>query len=1039
MLRSLTVCLSMLACARPAIAAEPVAFNRDVRPILSDRCFACHGPDASHREAGLRLDLRLAAVTALESGQTAIVAGHPEASELIRRVTTTEASDRMPPGDHQKPLTAAQVDVLKRWIAEGAVYEDHWSFTPVTRPAVPEVASPAWPAAHPVDRFIQARLAREQLAPAEEADRRTLIRRITFDLHGLPPTEAEVADFLADASNDAFEKVVDRLLASPRYAERQALFWLDAVRYADTVGFHGDQFCDVWPYRDYVLRAIHENKPFDEFTREQIAGDLLPAATRDQKVASAFNRLNRMTAEGGAQDREYLAKYAADRVRTIGVAWLGLTTGCAECHDHKFDPVTTKEFYQLEAFFADIEEQGFYGGAGRTGEWGPLMSLPTPAQEAELARLDAELAQIKRLRSSVPDETIAEGLRQWQERLIALDQQKQLAWATVTPTALATRNGATLSHAGGGLIVADGPNPDREVYTVTFQPGAGDWAALRLHVDSNVDLPGGSVARGWVSFLLSEVEIDVADSQDAPARTVAIAEAVCQEPKVDRNGHPAAAAVDGDPRTGWGNERGSPANRLVVRFRTPQKATADTVFTVRLRQESEYRRATIGRFRLALSRLEGATMDDDGVPDGVMAALRKPESERSRKELQTVRDFYRILGPGFDGLRRREDELKARRGMLMAAIPATLTTVARAEPRTLRVLPRGNWMDDSGEVVQPDIPAVFGSVAIEGRRANRLDLANWLVSPQNPLTARVFANRVWRQFFGNGLSRNLDDVGSQGEWPSHPELLDWLACEFMQPEVRAEGAHLWDMKHLVRTIVTSHAYRQSSVATDARRQRDPDNRFLARQIPLRLDAEAIRDHALAVSGLLQHEFGGPSVFPVQPDGYWAALNFPKREYAASEGTARHRRSVYTHWQRTFLHPTLLVFDAATREECTVMRTTSNTPLQALTVLNDPIFVEAAIALAQRAIREGGSTPESQIAWAFQTAIGRPASPAELQVLLELQLSRRKALMANPAVVRLAPGNSPSPTSVAGVNPVDFTELVTVARAILNLHEAITRD
>ncbi len=482
----------------PAAHAEPVAFNRDIRPILSDRCFACHGPDGNHREAGLRLDQRASATGAVESGRIAIAAGRPEESELLKRVTSTDPDRRMPPGDNHKPLTPAEVDLLRRWIAEGATYQDHWSFTPITRPAVPAAVGTSTPTDHPVDRFLQARLQAAKLSPSAEADRRTLIRRVTLDLHGLPPTAAEIEAFVADRSPDAWEKVVDRLLASPRFAERQTMFWLDAVRYADSVGFHGDQFQDVWPYRNYVLKAFHSNMPFDQFTREQLAGDLLPNATRDQKVASAFNRLNRMSAEGGAQDKEYLAKYAADRVRTLGIAWLGLTTGCAECHDHKFDPFTMKDFYALEAFFADIEESGFYGGAGPTGEWGPILSLPTPEQEATLARIDAELKQIKALRDAIPEDVIAASRKAWEERLLVLDAAKSLNWVTVEPMQLATRNGAVLRHEGKGLIIAEGPNPDQEIYTVSFRPGAGEWNALRLQIESNIELPGAmSAAAGW--------------------------------------------------------------------------------------------------------------------------------------------------------------------------------------------------------------------------------------------------------------------------------------------------------------------------------------------------------------------------------------------------------------------------------------------------------------------------------------------------------------------------------------------------------------
>ncbi len=953
----------MILAANVAASAEPplVSFNRDIRPILTDNCYACHGPDKNKREAGLRLDKPDGATAELESGATAIVPGDIAKSELVRRITSSDEHERMPPPEHPKRLTPKQIELLTAWVAQGGEYEPHWAFSTPTQPEVPAVDFPQAPLRNPIDHFIAAKLRAEGLAPSAEADRRTLIRRVTLDLHGLPPTPEEVESFVADTSPDAYEKVVDRLLGSPRFAERQAMFWLDAVRYADSVGFHGDQFMSVWPYRDYVLKAFDANMPFDQFLREQLAGDLLPNATRDQRTASAFNRLNRMTAEGGAQDKEYLAKYAADRARTIGTAFLGLTTGCAECHDHKFDPLTTRDFYQLEAFFADIEEKGFYGGANGSGKWGPDLSLPSPEQQMWLEEHDKALKAIRERQAAITNEQLAEGRTAWEARTLALDVAKQLAWHTVEPTSLATENGATLTHAGGGLIVAEGPNPDNETYTVTFKPGEGRWTSLMIQPEGGGDLPGNGIARGWVSFVLTDVEAEATQGREgeAPAEPQAAKRLAFSEVLTDGLGDidpfPPAATIDGDPKSGWGNENGSiGGKRLVLRFAEPLEATADTMVTVRLRHDSDFRKATIGKFRVGLSRVEGATGDENALPEKVLTALRVASDMRNDEQKKLIIDHYRVAAPELAALRSEEDWHFAERAQLAASVPTVLVTQARKEPRPIRVLPRGNWMDDSGDIVEPNVPEFLAPLELDGRRATRLDLADWIASESNPLTARVFANRQWKQFFGTGLSKVLEDVGSQGEWPSHPALLDWLACEFMQPSSDAEGTHAWDVKHLVRTIVTSHTYRQSSIAdaTDGKSQSvDPENRLLSRQNPIRLDAEQVRDSALAVSGLLAHRFGGPSVFPVQPEGYWSALNFPKREYSASRGDDLHRRSVYTHWQRTFLHPSLVVFDAASREECTVNRTNSNTPLQALVLLNDPIFVEAARVFAQQAMND----------------------------------------------------------------------------------------
>ena len=750
-------------------ADSAVSFNRDIRPILAENCFPCHGPDQKHREADLRLDVR---DTAIE--MAAIVTGDADASELVRRVESVDEGEQMPPAESRKRLTDQQKQLLRRWVAEGARYEKHWAYEPPVKAAVPE-------GAQPVDYFVERRLAERGLAPAAEADRRTLARRLSLDLLGLPPRPEEVDAFVDDPAPDAYERMVERLLASPHFGERMALAWLDLVRFADTIGYHSDNPQTVWPYRDYVIRSFNDNKPFDQFTLEQLAGDLLPESTQDQRVGSCFNRLLLTTQEGGAQPKDYEQRMLADRVRAVGTVWLGQTFGCCQCHDHKFDPMTAQDFYSLGAFFADIEE--------------PIIGLREPGMLLATAEQTAELERLKQ-------------------------------------------------------------------------------SARTLKQELDATLP----------------ELPELKAQAAAAETAAA---------------------------------------------------------------------------------------------------------------------------GYEG-----------------AIPRCMVSTAAA-PRTVRILPRGNWMDESGPVVEPALPHFLPQAAAEpGRRLTRLDLARWIVSRENPLPARVFVNRSWKQFFGIGLSKSLDDLGSQGEWPANPELLDWLAVEFMDSG--------WDVKHLVRLIVNSHAYRQASTAPAELLARDPDNRWLARQSRFRLDAELVRDNALAVSGLLTPTIGGRSVFPYQPDGYWENLNFPERSYVADVGPEQYRRGLYTWRQRTFPHPSLLAFDAPTREECAADRARSNIPQQSLSLLNDPTYVEAARALAARIMREGGADPAGRIRWAWRQALARPPHDDELAVAAQLYEKHRTELAADPAAVEalLHVGQSPIP---GDLDSIDLAAWTSVARMILNLHETIVRN
>ncbi len=1047
------------------LLAAAISFNRDIRPIMSDTCFRCHGPDRNARMAGLRLDLREQALQKTSTGVIPIVPGDPDRSAIIQRIFATDAR-RMPPDYSHKTLTARQKETIRQWVAEGARYEGHWAYLPVRRPPVPAVERPQAPIRNPIDAFIQTRLAQEGLRPSPEADRRTLLRRVTLDLTGLPPLPSEVDAFLADSSPDAYEKVVDRLLASPHYAEKQAMHWLDAVRYADTCGFHGDNPFPAWPYRDYVLRAFRDNKPFDQFTREQLAGDLLPNATAEQKIASAYNRLTRTSAEGGIQPKEYLAKYAADRVRTTTTVWLGSTLGCAECHDHKFDPFTSRDFYSMKAFFADIKETGLVPDKGPNA-WGSQIALPTEEQKRALEDLRTRLEDARRALEA-RTEALAAGRPAWEREILSAYQSGRLNWRYQRPLSARSLHGTKLTiyneepidvnaytgstliterKPGNGLVVASGPSPDNETYTVTLRPGEGVWTALGFEAVQDESLPAQRLARGSDRLVVSEVEAELSPDGRRPPQRLAFSLATSSLTTVTPE-HQAALAIDGDPRTGWGVAvYGDNSNAfLALRFSEPLRTTAASVLTVRLRHDSEFRRAVTGRFRLALSsaryswpdpedlrarRRKGENSppaDVSGLPEPVWRALRVAEEKRTPAQKKAVLAHFQWATAELTPLVAEAGRLEAQLGRLEASIPHAVVTEADT-PRETRVLPRGNWMDDSGPVVEPAIPAFLGRLDTGGRRATRLDLANWLASPENPLTARVFVNRMWRQFFGTGLSKVLDDLGSQGEWPTHPELLDWLASEF------AAG---WDVKRLVRTIVLSHTYRQSSASTPQLDERDPDNRLLARQSRFRVDAEVVRDIALSVSGLLEDRFGGPSVRPYQPEGYLAALNFPKRDYSASHGSDLYRRGVYTFWQRTFLHPSLLTFDAPTREECTVNRTTSNTPLQALILLNDPIYVEAARVFAQNMWKDAGQALDARLEWAFRRALSRPPTAEERRILTDLFTKNHRRFQAGLPAARelLAVGEAPG---LAGADHAELAALTTVARAILNLHETITRN
>ena len=1018
--------------------AEAPHFAREVRPILADHCFACHGPDASTRQPRsnpLRLD-RAAGLNERRDGQRVVDAGSPDRSLLWIRLTAADLAERMPPTSAKHAPSAEELDVLRRWIEAGAPYEDrHWSFEPVAA-IDPPASDSAW-VANAIDAFLLAGMRAENVSPNPESDPRTLLRRLSFDLRGLPPTPEEVDAFVADPSEAHWSAFVDQWLASTAHAERMATFWLDLVRYADSTGIHADNPWHSAPYRSWVVHAFQQNMPFDRFTREQLAGDLLPDASLDQRVAAAYNRLNLITREGGSQAKEFLVRYTADRVRNAAEVWLALSMGCAECHDHKFDPLTTREFYEFGAFFADIEQVGVYNESSEY-EFSPEMPVPSPVQARERDELERSLAALEA-------EFLGETPERAADRAAFLHRlaEHERAWQTLHPSEIRGAEGTTFQLDDDRWILASGASPDVDRTTLLFAATEGPLAAVQLELRPDPSLPANGPGRANNgNFVLSELEVYAGGERVSVARA---------RSSFDQKDYGVALALDGKGgRAGWAVlGSGGPERRARAVFELTDPIPTGTELALVLVQEHGSRH-TLGSFRVrGASTLDGSTLaatqatpdsTSSGatgtipVLDGAVAAwIANDESPRSAEQDALLANLHRDHSESLAGLRERRRALIDRLEQLEEEIPRVLETRA-VEPMTIRVLPRGNWQDESGDVVQPSVPEVLGELPELGRRPTRLDLANWLVSGEHPLTARVMVNRLWRMLFGHGIVRTLDDFGLQGAAPSHPELLDHLAQHFVDSG--------WNVRALLRQMVTSRAYRQSSRVDPASRVTsatgsDVRASTFAQQATHRLDAEFVRDQALVASGLLVHAIGGPSVKPYQPARYWEHLNFPKREYEPSTGSDLYRRSLYMHWQRQYLHPTLLAFDAPPRDRCVAERDRSNTPQAALVLLNDPIFVEAARVLAQRVLFEGEETDEQRLIRAFRLVLQRTPNGTETSRLQDLLADHRVHFATHPEAAErlLTVGERPRADDL---DPAELAAWTSVTRVLLNLHETVTR-
>ena len=1042
-----------------------VDFNREIRLIFSDNCFACHGPDEATRKAKLRLDTKDGAFA--KTG--VIVAGKSAESRLVKRITSKDPNAVMPPADSGHKLTDKQIELVKRWIDEGAEWNEHWAFIAPRRLELPTVASKGW-VKNPIDAFVLARLEKEGLKPAPEADRATLIRRVSLDLTGLPPTPAEVDAFLADKSPDAYEKVVDRLLASPRYGEKMALHWLDLARYADTHGYHIDSHRDMWPWRDWVIKSFNENKRFDQYTIEQLAGDLLPNATAEQKIASGFNRNHMINFEGGAIPEEYLTEYLVDRVETTATAWMGLTMGCARCHSHKFDPISQKEFYQFYAFFNNVPEKGLDGNRGNAA---PYMNLPTDDQKA---RQESLARAIRDLEDELSDKTIAPLIEAWEKPLrgkTAVAPLKNLVAhyeldGSLSDSSGRYQQGRTLNGDptfGGGMVsravsldgqtqlsfgkVGSFDNRQPFSFTVWLRPGLGKVGNYAFQKIADEE-----TRRGF-ELLFEETHLIDIQRWGAPLTIRLTAnspgDAIQLRTKESfNNGEWKHLAITYD---GSGKAAGL---KIFLNGKAAEVETLKDNLTGSTKNDAELfigSKATgraysggIDDLRLYDCALTAEQVEQLGVQHPIQTTLSGVGGKRSKEESERLREYFLTeIAP--DRIKRQYAELKdlkRQKAEVDKSILSVMVMMELGKPRDTFVLARGDYRN-KGEKVAAGVPAVLPPLPTSAT-ANRLALAKWLVDANHPLTSRVAVNRYWQMLFGNGLVKTVEDFGVQGERPIQAELLDWLAVEFRDGETarRRDGESLqaWDVKALLKLIVTSATYRQSSKATPQLLEKDVENRLLARGPRHRLQAELVRDNALAIAGLLDSRVGGKSVKPYHPAGLWEEMafgdGFSEQEYVQSKGSDLYRRSMYTFWKRTVPPAQMATFDAPDREKCVARRATTNTPLQALVLMNDPTYVEASRKLAERALTEGGKDANSRIAFAFRLATARKPTMAETKVLRELltqQLSRyrsdKKAAADFLKIGELA--------ADAKLDKAELAAWTMVMSAILNLDETITKE
>jgi hypothetical protein len=1029
--------LELLPSLQTAFAAEPVDFNFQIRPLLSDRCFKCHGPDEKSRKAKLRLDQAASAYAVLEPKDNirAIVPGHPESSEAYRRITATDPDDKMPPPESGLSLNQTEKELIRRWIEQGAAYKGHWAFQPVRRPAVPQPAK-SGRVVNPIDAFVEARLEKEQLHLAPEAPREILIRRLSFDLTGLPPTLAEIDAFLSDTSPEAYERLVDRLLTSPAYGEQRAAEWMDLARYADTYGYQADVERDMSPWRDWVIKAFNQNLPYDQFVTWQLAGDLLPHATREQILATAFNRLHRQTNEGGSIEEEFREEYVADRVQTASTAFLGLTLQCARCHDHKFDPILQKDFYRFSAFFNNIDESGLYAHFTRANPKGveaihDKLVIEIQGAEAALDRvageersafeewLDGPASCVE-----VPKPVAAYSFEQVQTNRTPNAVNETLpAILEDGPVQVPGRHGLALRFSGDNSLVCKGAGAFGRTDAFSF----GLWLFPAEQLDRQVIFHR---SRAWTDSGSRGYELLLEDGVPSfalihfwPGNAIKVR---AREPLPTNRWSHLTITYDGSSQARGIRLylNGSPLVVDVVR---------NNLFKEILHRQ-EWGDADVGNIELTLA----GRFRDSGFRNGVIDEFKvfdcclTPPEVRRVAEVQTGSDeagglfeyYLARLSERYRAAFEKLHQLRVSENNLIDEVPEIMVMKEMRPRRKTYVLKRGAY-NAPGDDVQPGVPEGVMPFP-KNLPANRLGLAEWMTDRRNPLTARVEVNRIWRTFFGQGLVTTAGDFGSQGQLPTHPELLDWLASTFMESG--------WDIKAMCRLIALSATYRQSSVASPDLAERDPENHLLARGPKHRLSAEEIRDHALAISGLLSRRVGGRSVYPYQPAGLWEESGTGKH-YVQDKGEGLYRRSLYTFWRRTAPPPSMLTFDATSREVCTAGRETTSTPLQALVLLNDPQFLEAARVTAEDLVRQV-SDWQARLDKAFRTVTGREPSERERNVLRTLYTTELAKFTHDPVAASsfVKIGDEPVDSKLP---PIQVAATTMVASAVMNLDEFVT--
>jgi hypothetical protein len=1034
---------------KPQTAKQTLEYNRDIRPILAENCFACHGPDSASRKAGLRLDLRTEAIKA-----EAFIPGHPETSELIKRVFADQSGKIMPPRKAHKKLTVTQKEILKRWIAEGAEYQLHWSFLPPRRPALPAVKNKTW-GRNAIDRFILAELEKQGLEPSAEADRRTLARRLSLDLTGLPPEPAEVEAFVNDSRPDAYEHFVDHLLKSPHWGEHRAHTWLDAARYADTHGIHFDNYREVWAYRDWVIDAFNRNLPFDQFTIDQLAGDLLPEPTLDQLVATGFNRCNITTNEGGTIPEEYLVLYTRDRTETAARVWLGLTANCTVCHDHRYDPLTQKEFYEMAAFFNNTTQGAMDGNIKDTP---PIIFVPQRNDRPRWDLLAKELSEVRR-QSETRKQEAQRDFEKW------LDQAKSEPFTELIPTqglqlvaGLGEGNGQTIhltlngkarsltldsginwdtgytadrafqSHPGGTLEIPDAGDFDNQAFSfgaMVRLPSLVPSGAIFARMDDQHDF------RGW-DLWIENNRVGTHIINKWPDDAIKV---VAQSPLKPGQWNHVFITYDGSGKAAgvqiYINGFSQEARTI---FSDKLKNTIRTQVPLKVAQRHSTSR--LNHVSIQDLRIYGRVLSGDEVnrlAKGVRAAwlLQKATDKRLPAEKEELFSWWLTnQDTAYLAINRKLGELQREEAAIRTRGAIAHVMQERPQEPIAYVLYRGEY-DRRKDKVKPGTPRVLPSMPGDLPK-NRLGFAKWLLRPENPLTARVTVNRFWQDVFGTGIVRTSGDFGVAGEMPSHPELLDWLAVEF-----RETG---WDIKRFFRLLVTSATYRQSAVTTKDRLAKDPHNRLLSRGARFRMDAEMVRDYALAASGLLVRKIGGPSVKPYQPEGVWEAvamIGSNTRDYRRDSGEQLYRRSMYTFWKRAAPPASMDILNAPNRETCTVSRERTNTPLQALVTLNDPQFVEAARYLAQKTLKQGGDKLESRIDFMARRLLARPLRPEEMKVLAGSAgdlLAFYKAHLADAAKLIAVGESRPDPS----LDVPSLAAWTMLANEMMNLDEVLNK-